>query len=122
MDCLVRQRAGRVKAAEEWLFAWRGFVTLVAVLSLVITLADRTFHSANTPVVTVHSYPSKAKVQHRDKDANRWSVPLAGFLLLWSSRPVSRVALQEQPLLSLRVDDCCFNRPPPAGSISSFLG
>lgn len=103
---------GRRRKAVQWVLACRCLVTLFAILSLVTTLASRTFHSPST-TAAVHSYPSNLKIQHRDKDAYRWSVPAPTFVLLQSSRPVIGIAPQEEPISSLRLDDACLNRPPP---------
>jgi hypothetical protein len=112
MKCRGVQRVRRRRNVSRWLLACRGLLTLVAVVSLVTTLASRTFDSAST-TAAVHSYPSNVKIQHRDKDAYSWPVPALLFVLLHPSRPVFRSAPQEEPISSLRLDDSCLNRPPP---------
>jgi hypothetical protein len=104
---------GRRHKWGGWSYAGRCLVTLLATLSLVTTLASRTFHSAGA-TAAVHSYPSSLKIQHRDKDAYRWSVPPPTFVLFQSSQPVISIAPQEEPVSSLRIDDPCLNRPPPS--------
>ena len=105
------KRAEWAKAGTG-LFAAR-LVVLLAVLSVVTTLASRTFRLYDTSVSTVRPH-STVKIQHRDNDAYRWSAPVASFVLLPASAPFSKVSRRDKPRLSLRLDDCCFNRPPPA--------
>ena len=113
MECCTIERVGRIEEAEAGVLSWRNLIALLAILSLVTTLASRTFATGGT-AASVHSYPSQIKIQHRDKDAHRWSVPAPAFVLLESSGAFTRITPQEEPFASLRVDNPCFNRPPPS--------
>lgn len=112
MECCTIERLERIEEVEARVLSWRNLIALLAVFSLVTTLASRTFPTGRT-TASVHSYRSTIKIQHRDKDAHRWSVPAPAFVLHESSRAFTRITLQEEPFASLRVDNPCFNRPPP---------
>ena len=104
MKCRGVQPVGRRRNVSGWLLACRGLLAFVAIVSLVTTLASRTFDSAST-TAALRSYPSNVKIQHRDKDAYSWSVPAPLFVLLHPSRLVFRSAPQEEPISSPRLDD-----------------
>lgn len=112
------QRMGRAQEVDRWAFVWRGFVTFLASLCLVATLASRTFGSASesysaTTSSIVHTSSSQVGIQHRDADAYRWSVSTATFVLPGSSHLLARITPREEPLPALPLDNHCSNRPPP---------
>ena len=102
-----------VEKGKRRLSSARTVVVCLAVISLVATLATRTFARSSNQTHTVQSSSSSPKIQHRHKDAYRWAVPLGSFPLLWSSAPSRRIAEEEEPFLSPHTDDCRYNRPPP---------
>lgn len=102
------------KAAERRvLFVRRGIVWL-AMLSLIVTLAGRTVHLPRANTTSVQSNLPDAKIQHRNKDAVRWSAPVASVLLFWSPISSPRIIAQDEPLPAAMVDFGLYTRPPPA--------
>lgn len=84
----------------------------LTILALTISLANRTFEGSFDTHPTLHSASSKAKIQHRDKDAAKWVAPVAVFERL---RPIqiSVVTHVEERSLIAVLYDCLYNRPPP---------
>lgn len=90
----------------------RGFVALIAVLGLTITLAGRVFDNTFYSTTSAYSGSALQKVQHRDADALRWAPPTATYTLLWSSERSPDVEPIEQVHFHPHYDSL-YNRPPP---------
>ena len=88
-------------------------VLLLAVMSLVVTLAGRTFAYDGDLHKAVRSGPLDPKRQQLDRESPAWSIPVAVLIPpLW--REVSaRVAAASEPLVSLELYSCLYKRPPP---------
>jgi len=71
--------------SERRCYSLRGFVALLAILGLTITLAGRVFHADIYHTSSAHSASAGEKVQHRDADASRWAPPEATCALLWTT-------------------------------------
>jgi hypothetical protein len=104
---------GYSEVAECRLFSWRGVLVCVAVLSLVVSLASRTIHLSVVDNPTAQSDSPQAKIQHLNKDAAQWTAPTASFLLFRLFSTSLHAVPAEKPFLSLHVDACLYNRPPP---------
>lgn len=97
---------------DRRLSSLRGFVALIAVLGLTITLAGRLFQNSFYPATSVYSGSALQKVQHRDADASRWVPPAATYTLLWTSEGSPNI----EPIEQIRFHphyDSLYNRPPP---------
>ncbi len=87
---------------------------LLAALSLVVNLAGRTFAFDGDLHKTVRSGHITAKRQHMERDSASWSIPLAVFVPpLWPDVS-ERVAVASEPLVSVDLYSCLYNRPPPS--------
>jgi hypothetical protein len=112
----VRQIATKIfgrRRASTARQLWRPLVALAGIVILTATLAGRTFEVQLTHRPSVAASAEKAKIQHRDKQKTRPSpaVPAARpFYLLVVEDAVE--AEQNAPL-SIHIDDCLYNRPPP---------
>ena len=89
-----------------------GFVALLAILGLTITLAARVFHADIYYSPSAHSASGCEKVQHRDADASRWVPPEATYTLLWTTERSPDVEPSEQVYFHPHYDSL-YNRPPP---------
>jgi hypothetical protein len=107
------QLLGNSQVAERRLFSRRGLLICLACVALVVSLASRIIQLSVAENPTAQADSPKAKIQHLNKDAAQWSAPVASFLLFWlavtSVEPVS----EHKSLLSLHLDNCLYNRPPP---------
>jgi len=92
--------------------ARRVFIS-VLMLSLVITLATRTFYVSIPHGVTVQSGAAEAVRQHLDRDAAKWIPPAAVLFALQAPTFHPHLAPAESPLGALLLDDSLYNRPPP---------
>ena len=91
----------------------RCLVAFLAILTLTVSLAARTFDTNLQTHASISSQAEKAKIQHRDKSGSQWTPVLdriEPFYLAVSAQPVEP---EQEPLLSPHVDDCLYNRPPP---------
>ena len=91
----------------------RALVTLL-LLSLVVSLATRTFHLKVTQTVSVESGASQAMRQHLDRDAVRWTAPVVHYAVLDAPAFYPRVAPAGPPVRALLIDENLYNRPPPS--------
>jgi hypothetical protein len=89
-----------------------GFVALLAIVGLTITLAGRVFHADVYHTPSAHSASAYEKVQHRDADASRWSPPEATYALLSTTERSPDVGPTEQVYFHPHYD-FLYNRPPP---------
>jgi hypothetical protein len=97
--------------AEKCFFGLRTLVSL-AILALTISLANRTFEGSFDTHPTAHSATSKAKIQHRDRDAAKWFPPIAVFARFCPAR-ISIVQPKEDRSQVTVFYDSLYNRPPP---------
>lgn len=93
--------------------SWRCLVVLLAILSLTISLAGRTFDTNLQTHAAVSSQAEKAKIQHRDKSGSQWTPVLDRIEPFYVVVCSQAVEPEQEPLLSPHVDDCLYNRPPP---------
>lgn len=97
------------------IWARNAAVIVLAVLSLTVSLATRTFHDgAGWRGVTVHADTHQAMRQHLNKDAAQWPAPVFDFALLDTPSFYPRIAPAGPPIPSLHFDESLYNRPPPA--------
>lgn len=95
--------------------SFRRLVVCLAVASLAVALAHRTFHLSSTVTAAVQSNARSAKIQHLANDAHHWALPPAGLLLLLSSAPSPRIAREQPPRVSPNRNGWIYYRPPPLG-------
>jgi|SRR5579863_181059 len=104
---------GYEQLAERRLLSRRGVVVLFAAVALTVSLASRIPHLASfDKAPAAHSSSSAAKIQHRDRDASRWTAPAATFTLLWTSEFSVPLDMNQRPPVRL-LDHSLRNRPPP---------
>ena len=72
---------------------------MLAIAALTVSLASRVVRGTFDKVPTVHSLTSKAKIQHRDRDADERAFATADFSLLWVAEPAATVEPAE-PVMS----------------------
>ena len=115
--CIISQRVAVVKvgardvairSVPRWHWAFVG----VVMLSLVVTLATRTFHDTTSHSATVHSDSPQAMRQHMDRDAVRWTSPAPKIAAEQAPTFYSRVAPAELPLPTFLIEENLYNRPP----------
>ena len=103
-------RDGSARSASWW--HW-GFVGVV-MLSLVVTLATRTFHGTIHHSTIVQSGSQQAMRQHMDRDAVRWTSSAPKIAVEQAPTFYARVAPTGPPLPTLLIEENLYNRPPPA--------
>jgi predicted anti-sigma-YlaC factor YlaD len=93
---------------------WRWALVSVVMLSLVVTLATRTFHdTTSNNSTTVQSSSLQAMRQHMDRDAVRWTAPVAIITVAQAPTFYPRVMPAGPPLPTLLLEENLYNRPPP---------
>ena len=95
--------------------SWRGVLIGIVMLSLVVSLATRTFQQRIPQGVTVHSNTAQATRQHMVRDAARWVPPV--FIHIAQQAPVlyPHVAPAGPPIPALLlIEESLYNRPPPS--------
>jgi hypothetical protein len=95
--------------------SWRGALIGVVMLSLIVSLATRTFHQTIPQGVTAHSNTAQAMRQHMVRDAARWVPPV--FVHTAQQAPVfyPHVAPAGPPNPTLLlIEEGLYNRPPPS--------
>lgn len=89
-------------------------VVLLAIVSLVVSLAGRNFDHQCERHTSVHSGLHQAKHQHLDRDSVAWTVPVALFVPpLWRTVTV-HVPPPSEPPVAVGIDSSLYNRPPPS--------
>ena len=106
----VGTRDVAIRPVPRW--HW-GFVGVV-MLSLVVSLATRTFHDTIPHSTTVQSDSPQAMRQHMDRDAVRWTSPAPKIAVEQAPTFYSRVAPAVRPLPTFLIEEKLHNRPPPA--------
>jgi len=87
-------------------------VVVLAIAAITASLANRFVRLSIDQAPAAHSLTSKAKIQHRDRDADERAFAAADFSLLWLAEPATTVE-HIQPV-HVRVEyDSLHNRPPP---------
>lgn len=86
----------------------------VVMLSLVVSLATRTFRLTIPHSVTVHSGAAQAMRQHLDRDAVQWVPPAPVRTILQAPTFYPHVAPAGAPLGVLLLAESLYNRPPPS--------
>jgi hypothetical protein len=100
--------------------AWHGFllrglpIFALAVLSLTVSLATRTFHTSIHHSTSVHTNAPTAMRQHLDKDAAPVPVPVYRAAMLDAPEFYPRFAAAGPPVAGLQLDQHLYNRPPPS--------
>jgi hypothetical protein len=95
--------------------SWRGALITIVMLSLVVSLATRTFHQTIPQGVTAHANTAQAMRQHMVRDAARWVPPV--FVYTAQQVPVfyPHVAAAGPPIPALLlIEENLYNRPPPS--------
>jgi|SRR5579863_1619698 len=93
---------------------WRWALIGVVILSLVVSLATRTFRLTIPHSVIAKSGAGQAVRQHMDRDATKWTSPVRVFTTLRAptfSPPVAPTGPVPGVLL---LDDNLYKRPPPS--------
>lgn len=86
----------------------------VVMLSLVVSLATRTFRLTVPHSVTEKSGAAQAIRQHLDRDATQWIPHTPVLTVLQPPTFYPHVAPAGQPLGVLLLDESLSNRPPPS--------
>jgi hypothetical protein len=93
---------------------WRSVLVCIFMLSLVVSLATRTFRPTNTQSVTVKASAAQGMRQHMDRDASRFVPPAPVFTAYQAPTSYPYVSLAGLPLAVLLLDESLYKRPPPS--------
>ena len=96
------------------LLRWRGFIIVLAICGLTVSLATRTFRLKIPHCVSVTSGDAQAMRQHMDRDAARWVPPVPLFTSLQAPTFYPHAVPAGPPLASVLFDQSLYNRPPPS--------
>jgi hypothetical protein len=107
------EQAERREIAVRSVPWWRLAFVSVVIVTLVLTLATRTFHTTTSHSVAVQSNSPQAMRQHMDRDAVRWTPPAANMVVSQALAFYPRVAPTGPPLPTLLLEENLYNRPPP---------
>jgi hypothetical protein len=95
--------------------SWRGALIGIVMLSLVVSLATRTFHQTIPHGVTAHSNTAQAMRQHMVRDGARWVPPVLIYTAQQAPVFYPHVAPAGPPIPALLlIEDNLYNRPPPS--------
>lgn len=97
--------------------AWRRLLIVVAVLSLILSLAGRYTSVASADFGTTTSISADsttAKTQHLVSDGLQWTAPVAAILMLVVPRRAARIVHTPLRVIDLYAEDWLYNRPPPS--------
>jgi hypothetical protein len=107
--------------AMRW---WRRALIGAVMLSLVSSLATRTFdvksspststNSASAHFITVQSSSPQAMTPNMDRDAVFWVVPVAKITVERAPTFYPRVAPAGPPVAALLLEESLYDRPPPS--------
>jgi hypothetical protein len=98
--------------SQRRLLSLRGLVVVLAITAITASLANRFVRLSIDKTPAVHSLTSKAKIQHRDRDADEPTFAAADFSLLWVAEPATTIE-RVQPVYVRVQYDSLYNRPPP---------
>ena len=93
---------------------WRALIIVLAILSLTISVATRTFGGTLSHASEVQSNATQTMRQHLDRDAFQWAPPVVVLTNLEPSTFYPHFAPAGPPLPNLLVDESLYNRPPPS--------
>jgi len=93
--------------------SWRSLVALAGIVVLTATLAGRTFEAQLTHRTSITASGEKAKIQHRDNQKSRSSQAVSAVRPLHLLVTEAAIEPEQKPPLSVHVDQCLYNRPPP---------
>lgn len=86
----------------------------LAILSLVVSLAGRTFDHPCEQRTAVRPGFAKATPQHLDRDSVSWTAPVAQFVPpLWRVI-AAHIPPPGEPWVAMDIYNSLYNRPPPA--------
>src|ERR1700722_20727389 len=109
----VLRNKGRIELVADSRLSWRGALISVVILSLVFSLATRTFHHTVRQGVTAHSSTTQTVRQHMVRDAARWVPPVFVHTALQAPVFYPHVAPAGPPIPALLlIEDNLYNRPP----------
>jgi hypothetical protein len=112
---------GQTDEAERNTLFWRALLSGLAIVCLVLTLANRVLHLPNTGLHTVRSTTLNSKIEHRDVVAYCWSAPVTSFSFPPACAVSYRIVWEAEPFLPLKLDGCRYNRPPPISATVASL-
>jgi hypothetical protein len=107
-----RSRDSRL--AQPFGSGWDMFIVALAILSLSVSLATRTFRLDSSATVKISSSTSQAIRQHLDRDAVRWVLPVPILAAVQAPAYYPRFAPAGPPLPTVLFDQSLSNRPPPS--------
>lgn len=93
---------------------WRRIVVLVAICAMVVTLATRTFHMAGADQALAKSADGNPIRQNVDNDVFEWLPPVAHFVIYLLPVAAPHAPPDLTPVLTVDLEDCLYNRPPPS--------
>ncbi len=101
------------RSRQKWYLA----IVLVAVCSLIVSVATRYSYTWDDPSTTVkavqiHTSP-EAKRQRLAKDAADWTPPVIHFGVLHAPSSYPLIAPSGPPMPGLQFEESLYNRPPP---------
>lgn len=106
-------RFGSARSKSFQRSGWISLVILLAIASLSVSLATRTFRLKVSDNVTIQSAAVDGMRQHLDRDAVRWLPPVTVVVQLDAPTFYPRVAPAAPPLPGLLFEESLYNRPPP---------
>jgi hypothetical protein len=92
---------------------WRGLLIHLAASCLLMSLTSRYMDTSSSQASTAQCNSAKAKVQHLDRGALSWTVPVAALFPELPPILTSRVVPQADPLFTFHLDGTLYDRPPP---------
>jgi len=108
------KKPGNASVIAGSALSWRGALIGIVMLSLVVSLATRTFHQTIPHGVTAHSNRVQAVRQHMVRDAARWVPPVLIYTAHQALVFYPHVAPAGPPIPALLlIDEGLYNRPPP---------
>jgi len=97
---------------------WCAVVVLVAVFSLIVSVATRYSSSSDLSFTTVNAFQPhvspEAKRQRLAKDADHWIAPVICFSLFQAPSSYPRVAPAGPLIPESLFEEHLYNRPPPS--------
>jgi hypothetical protein len=111
---VVVEKAERREIVVRSVPWWRLALVSVVMVSLVVTLATRTFRGTTSHSIAVQSNSPQAMRQHMDRDAVRWAAPVAKIVVSQAPTFYPPVVPAGPPLPTLLLEENLYNRPPPS--------
>ena len=107
----------RHPGTDESCATWRRLLILLAVLSLVLSLAARYTQAEIVGVSASQSISNLSagiKTQHLLADGLQWTAPVTTFIFLVVPHRAARIIQPVLPVTELYAEDWLYNRPPPS--------